>query len=487
MKKNDWGQILTAIASGIICALCFDITWLAPFLWVLLVPFFVVLLKEKKKKRVLGLTAAFCAALFLCYYAAFFTLDIAGRVGGMAGVYLTLGWLGASALQGAILTAALFAGVAAPCPAQLRAPLLGILWAGAEWLFGTGALGLPCVRLGMTQWQFLPVVQSAQLGGILLVSALMVAVNVLLAQGILARRENKLKTGWYFIAAVAVFLVNSVFGMVRIAQPLPVPDVSVAAVQYNVSFAKNGGQGRFEKAIGMAHEAAGEKPDIILLPENSVYGSFMEDAALRKACADITRESDGYLFLGVYGIHGYELRNSVFMVTPEGNVPDVYHKQRLAPFFENGYERPFDFSVGESRGVFDTEYGKVGTMVCFESLFSDIAVDTTAKGAQLLCVFTNDSWFMGDVPLNRHFAQSAVRAVETGRYVVQAGNTGVSAIVTPQGNVTQRLPVDTDGILLGKISFLDEAAPYVWAGDWWIAAGGALVALLWWMRRKKRI
>lgn len=487
MRRNDWGQFLIALVCGIVCALCFDIAWLAPFLWVLLVPFFVVLFREKRKKRVLGLAAVFCAALFLCYYAAFFMLDIAGRTGDMAGAYLTLGWLGASVLQGVILTAVIFAGVVVPCPAFLRAPLMGILWAGAEWLFGAGVLGLPCVRLGVTQWAFLPVVQSAQLGGILLVSALMVTVNVLLAQGILARRENKLKTGWYFIAAMAVFLVNFVFGMAHIAQPLPVPDVSVAAVQYNVSFAQNGGQGRFEKAIGMAHEAAGEKPDIILLPENSVYGSFMEDAVLRKACVDITRESDGYLFLGVYGIHGYELRNSVFMVTPEGNVPDVYHKQRMVPFFENGYERPFDFVVGENRGVFDTEYGPVGTMICFESLFSDVAADTVGKGAQLLCVFTNDSWFVGDAPLGRHFAQSAVRAVETGRYVVQAGNTGVSAIVTPQGAVSKRLASNTDGIMYADVSFVEEITPYVRAGDWWIVFGGAVVAILWWTQRKKRI
>ena len=75
-----------ALACGFLCALCFDITWLAPFLWVLLAPFFVILLREKRKKRVLGLAAVFCAALFLCYYAAFFTQDIIIRARDHAGV-----------------------------------------------------------------------------------------------------------------------------------------------------------------------------------------------------------------------------------------------------------------------------------------------------------------------------------------------------------------------------------------------------------------
>ncbi len=486
MKKSGWGQILIALMCGVLCAFCFDVAWLAPFVWVLLVPFFVILLKEKKKKRVLGLVVVFAAALFLCYYRAFFTLDISGRAGGMAGLYLVLGWLGASLLQGTILAAAIFFGMILPCPSYVRASLLGIIWAGAEWVFGAGVLGLPCVRLGVTQLDFLPMVQSAQIGGVLLVSALIVIVNVLLAQGILARKGNRLKRGWY-VAAAAVFLLNFVFGMVRLNQPSPLLDVSVATIQYNVPFARSGGQGRFEKAVAMAQEAAKEKPDIILLPENSVYGSFMEEESLQRICADITRESGGYLFLGVYGIHGYELRNSVFMVTPDGHTADVYHKQRLVPFFENGYERPFDFDVGKNRGVFDTEYGKAGAMICFESLFSDIAADTVRKGAETLFVFTNDSWFVDEVPLNRHFAQSAVRAVETGRYVVQAGNTGVSAIVSPQGSVTQELPTGTDGVLYGDVAFLGDITPYVRAGDWWIAAGGVILMVLSWVWYKKRI
>lgn len=476
-----------ALACGFLCALCFDITWLAPFLWVLLAPFFVILLREKRKKRVLGLAAVFCAALFLCYYAAFFTLDIISRAGDMAGVYLVFGWLGVSLLQGAILMAAIFAGAAIPCRGYLRAPLMGILWTGAEWLLGAGVLGLPCVRLGATQWTFLPAMQSARLGGVLFISMLIVMVSVLLAQGLLARKKSALRQGWYFMAAALLFSANFIFGSAALNSPDMQGEISVAAVQYNVPFSENEGQGRFEKGMHMAGEAAQKKTDLILLPENSVYGSLMEDRKLSGACADITRVSDGYLFLGVYGIHGYELRNSVFMVAPDGSVADVYHKQRLVPFFENGYEKTFDFEVGSERGVFETGYGKVGSMICFESLFTDVASDTVRRGAQLLCVFTNDSWFRGDIPLNRHFAQSAMRAVETGRYLVQAGNTGVSAIVTPHGTVAEKLPVNTERILYGKVAFLQGTTPYVWIGDWWILAFLAAVGVIWLAGRKKRI
>ena len=138
-------------------------------------------------------------------------------------------------------------------------------------------------------------------------------------------------------------------------------------------------------------------------------------------------------------MHGYQFRNSVFLTTPENELEDVYHKQRLVPLFENGYEREFSLEDGKERGVLQTEYGKLGVMICFESLFSDIARETAAQGAELLVVVTNDSWFKSELPLKRHLAQSVLRAQETGRWLVQAGNTGMTAIVAPDGTVTASL------------------------------------------------
>ena len=252
-------------------------------------------------------------------------------------------------------------------------------------------------------------------------------------------------------------------------------------------FRKTKGQGRFEKGMQMAGEAAREKTDLILLPENSVYGSFMEDRKLSGACADITRTSDGYLFLGVYGIHGYELRNSVFMVAPDGSVADVYHKQRLVPFFENGYEKAFDFEVGSERGIFETEYGKVGSMICFESLFTDVASDTVRKGAQLFVRVHQRLMVSGGYSFKPAFR--AVRYARGGngalpraggehrrerdRYAAWSGR-GKAACQYGGGPVW-------------KGSVFAESTPYVWIGDWWMLAFLAAVEAIWLAGRKKRI
>lgn len=485
MKQNRWIEILICAACGVFCALCFDVAALSPFLWVGLAPAFFVLLKNREDaKRTLFFAGVFAFALCLFYDAQMLSLDVSQRAGENGDGLLILAWLALSLLHGLVFTAALWAGFRLKCPMALRAPLAAVLFVGAEWLLGAGVLGLPLVRLGATQWQFLPVTQVSAVFGALFVGFLIVLVNVLLAQGFLRQTKKRV---WYLCAAAVVFFVNFAGGSILLStRELPETDVRVAAVQMNAPFWKDGGAGRYDKAVALMNEAAESKPNFIILPENAVFGSFMEEEALYGPAAEAAREAGGYVLAGAYGIHGYALRNSVFLVAPDGAVTDVYNKQRLVPFFENGYERPWSFEDGTDRGVFETEYGKVGVMICFESLFSDIAADTAQEGADLLVVATNDSWFKSDVPLKRHLAQSVLRAQETGKYLVQAGNNGMTAIVSPAGKVTGALATDTQGVLYGTVSFLAGGTPYLVMGDWWLAAAaGALGIALVLLRRKR--
>ncbi len=483
MKQCKW--FLLCAACGVFCALCFDVPALSPFVWVVLSPVFFVLFRHKEQsKKTLLYAGTFAFALCLVYYAQMLFLDISDRAGGGGAALIVLAWIVLSLLHGIVFTAALWAGMRIKCADALRGPLLAVLWTGAEWLLGAGVLGLPLLRLGATQWQFLPVTQVAALLGALFVSFLIVLVNVLLAQGFAQKSQKRM---WYCCAAALLFFLNFAYGsFVLNARSLPKAGVSVAAVQMNAPFWKDGGAGRYEKAVRLMDEAAETNPALIVLPENAVYGSFMEEEALYGPAQQAAKRAGGYVLAGAYGIHGYALRNSVFLVSPAGEIPDVYNKQRLVPFFENGYERPFSFEDGQYRGVFDLEQGKAGVMICFESLFPDIAADTVNKGAELLVVATNDSWFKSSVPLKRHMAQSVQRTVETGKYLVQAGNNGMTFIAAPTGEITAQLEPDTEGVLYGSVSFIDGRTPYVVIGDWWLVAAAGMVVILIWTARRKR-
>ncbi|WP_302759969.1 apolipoprotein N-acyltransferase [Christensenella hongkongensis] len=486
MKQLKW--ILICAACGVFCALCFDITAVAPFIWVALAPaFFVFLRGEKTLRQTILRTSAFSFALCLLYYVQIFSLDITSRTGASSGPILFLGWIALSFLHGAVFTAVLTIGVRVRCPDFLRAPLVSVLWAGAEWLLGAGVFGLPCIRLGLTQWQLLPVTQSSSVFGVIFIGMLIVLMNVLLAQSVLLKKKAG-KTARFAGAAALVFFLNATLGMIMLSGGKnPEQPVSVAAVQFNVPFTQNEGEGRFEKAVTMALTAAQEKPQLIFLPENTVYGSLAEDEQLQERFAAVTRESGGYLFTGVYGLHGYKLRNSVFMVDPSGQIGGVYNKQHLVPFFENGFENEFTFETGSQRGLFDTAYGTVGAVICFESLFPSITAETVREGAGLLFVATNDSWFTSQIPLRRHFAASTLRAQETRRWLIQAGNNGITALVDPYGQASAGLPADEEGVLTGEIEFRSALTPYtIWGELWIVIYGGGILALII-LFRKKRI
>ncbi|MBC5647641.1 apolipoprotein N-acyltransferase [Christensenella tenuis] len=485
MKHRRWIERVICAACGIFCALCFDVAGLAPFVWAALAPVFFLLLKNSgERRRVVFCACIFALAFTLAYYAQILSLDISARAGEASAALLVAAWIGLAALHGAVFAAALSAGVLLKCPCGMRALLCAVLFTGAEWLLGVGALGLPFLRLGLTQWRFLPLTQSAQMFGVLFISFLIVLVNVLIAQAVLGTGRGRMR---YLAAAALVFFANLAGGILVSGGRAEEADTGIAAVQMNVPFWQNEGEGRFEKALALAEKEAGKRPDFILLPENSVYGSFNEEPEISSPVAKLAKESGAYVLTGVYGVHGYQLRNSVFLTAPDGKITDVYHKQRLVPFFENGYERKFSFTDGKERGIFETDCGMVGVMICFESLFPDIASETAAGGAELLVVATNDSWFKSDVPLARHLAQSVFRAQETGRWLVQVGNTGMTAIVSPTGEIAASLEAGTDGVLVGNVAFRREKTGYLILGDWWLAAAAAAAVLGLAAAYKKRI
>ena len=87
------------------------------------------------------------------------------------------------------------------------------------------------------------------------------------------------------------------------------------------------------------------------------------------------------------------------------------------------------------------------------------------QGSQLLTTITNDAWYGTSAAPWQHFQQARVRAVETGRYLVRAANTGISGVVDPYGRVVVQSPLFQTGTWVGEVRWLDGMTPYVRTGD----------------------
>ena len=115
----------------------------------------------------------------------------------------------------------------------------------------------------------------------------------------------------------------------------------------------------------------------------------------------------------------------------------------------------------------------MGILICFESIFPSISREEVKNGARVLVNITSDGWYGRSLGPIEHFELARFRAIETNRYLVRCARTGISAIVTPEGEIVKSIGLFKDGILSYDVPLYKTKTPYVKYGDWMV-----LVAIL---------
>ena len=172
--------------------------------------------------------------------------------------------------------------------------------------------------------------------------------------------------------------------------------------------------------------------------------------------------------------------NNATLITKDGVIAN-YSKRHLVPFGEHvPYEPiltkifPFlgqinvlseDYIAGTGSEIMTINGGKVGNIICFESIYPEISRTTTLDGAQLLIETTNDSWLEDSPAMTQHLAHGVFRSIENGRFLVRGANSGISAVIDTRGKVKNMLPVDYCGTLTDTVYFCDETTLYTKTGD----------------------
>lgn len=176
----------------------------------------------------------------------------------------------------------------------------------------------------------------------------------------------------------------------------------------------------------------------------------------------------------------------------DGQITHYYDKNRLVPFGEYFpwqnllgpvylfFFRAFGFDgqiASRTPGSGYWSLGRYGAFICYESVFPSVARVLVQGGAEVLVLVTNDAWFGPSFGGLQHFQMGRLRAVETGRWLLRAGNDGVTAIIDPYGRVTARIPQRQPGFLAGGFGLLQSHTLYVRFGDWAVLLAGALLLL----------
>jgi len=233
-----------------------------------------------------------------------------------------------------------------------------------------------------------------------------------------------------------------------------------------------------EKMISMTRQSLQNKPDLIIWPEAALPLLLEKERALSERLQNLVKQENCSLMLGGprYFASTPEnksdeiqkrLYNSIFLFTPDQPL-QIYNKIKLVPYGEFTPLAKFfpfiskivpglNYSPGDTIHNFTMKELKIAPSVCFEGVFPSFTARFFGAGANILINLTNDAWF-GDSPGPRqHLLNIRLRAMENRCYIIRCANTGISAIINPQGEVEQQLPLNQKGLLTSIVKLNSEA------------------------------
>ena len=494
-----WPCALYCFISGALTALAYNARELWFLCFFALMPFLAVLLwKKQTKKRCFFYTFSF----FMGYYIALLTWFgelisvVAGSLSPVASVLvMVFAILAVALIESTMMSAAML-----PFANLYRGHFTDVLvfaalYALGEWgIAQMGSLAFPWARLANVAAAAPWFVQAASLFGGSFVSMIIICISGFVVYALLHLRNRRtvLLAG---MCAVCLFAVNTVFGIVRMSIPAePVQEMEILLVQGNFSAQSKWNmttESAFKTYIQLSEQNKTENTKIIVWPETAVTvelnrpeGEKYRTTLSEFACVNGVTLITGSFFRSEEG----KRYNSLYTFTPNGEILEPYHKQLLVPMGEfiplrglmqallpdliNSNIFKETLTPGTETMVLETPDIAFGGVICYESIDPSITRTAALNGAGLLVMITNDSWFGSSAALRQHLSHAVLRAVETHRSLVRAGNSGITASTDAYGRIVGETEINEQNTLLCSAAIYQDYTLYSIVGDWPVAALG---------------
>ena len=383
------------------------------------------------------------------------------------------------------------------------------LWVGGEWVRSWMLNGFPWVMLGSSQASVIPIVQAASVVGVYGLSWIVALVGTAAAMLALTRRPRH---RWAALAVVMFVGLIATLGMLRVARGTLTQTGTVLRVgllQGNVAQGQKWNPAFRDmiltRYLELSRRVIGSGAGLVVWPEASTPFFFNLEAAMAQPIRRLAVETRTPFLIGTDELERREGHDSYYnaavLVGADGRSRATYKKMWLVPFGEYVpfkrilffvgplVEAVSDFTPGGEPVVFDLDGHRISVAICYESIAPWISRAFVRRGSQLLATITNDAWFGRSSAAYQHFEQGAIRAVEEGRYVVRAANTGISGAVDPYGRVLERTPLFETTTAMVDVRLLDGRTIYSYIGDvvaWVSAAIMGFTIVLMVPRRRRR-
>jgi apolipoprotein N-acyltransferase len=416
-----------------------------------------------------GLTASWCAlppraAAFVGYASGlvFFGLgfswfgETAGTLLGPAAPILVLGPAAIEAL--AFLLAALVASFAARrCDPRVVPLVVAAAYAFCEALRSSGVFGVPFSQIGvaMIDSPLRPLAAFVGGYGITFATALL---GSSLGWWMLARDDRR-RARAALVAWLAVALCTALAWIAWPSRHVAPPTRRVAAVQGGIEQSlKSTGLAGLQLAISrytsLTANLRGAHPTLVLWPETVLMIDLGGWPQLERRLGALAGELGATLYVGNVPTIGNSPANGLFIFDPRVSTSApaaVYGKEQLVPFAEYipgpAWLRnlPFANEIGPYRPAHNAveTYRGATALICWESVFADIAHARMRDDPSLILIATDDAWFGTTQGPYEHAQAATLRAVESGRWILRAAATGISGIIAPDGRWTSRTTIST--------------------------------------------
>jgi apolipoprotein N-acyltransferase len=464
----DWARLAVALAAGLVAGLCFP-----PFdLGLLIVVPLAALLWTWRDTRpsiaafygfTFGVGAYGVVLEWVRYFGVVALVPFVGAMAaGVALVGLMVALLARRGIESPLLTASVWVVMEA---VRGRAPLGGFAWAD----------------VGIALHDLAPARAIATFGGVPLVTFLGVALAGFALDLLLAARAHRRRAATLAAAGITGLLVVALLAGVTRFEPRTTGRMRVAMLQGDdeeLSLADQQRQLLTDDHLALADRLRG-RYDLIVFPEGALDTDPQLDPDLRARLTAIARKHHSSLLVNARTPDGAGNDfNSNLMYGPDGRFEGTYSKQHLVPFGEYvpwrgtlGFigelrQIPYDFAAGDRAVVFPAGRHKIGSVICFESAFGPLVRAFVRDGAEAIVVSTNNRSYRRSGNSEQHLANSQMRAAETGRPVLQASVSGISAVIDPDGAVHDTTGLFEKRIVTSTVTTTAGDTPYVRLGDW---------------------
>lgn len=497
LRKNE---ILLIVLSAIISGIAFTVDNLGILMWISFIPLIHILIRQENtfiKIFKIGTTFGTIYYLVILHWIfnlyPFEWLDL-GRINSI--LILFCGWILISLLEGLVI--GIILGFFEYLKVKIN--LLNIftiasLWFLIEYIQEQGLLGFPWGKLAISQVEYLSIIQSVSLFGSSFISFIIIVFNGMILEGIINYNKNKVRAIKSIFIAMLIFIINVSYGYFSLNDKSYSEKVNVTVVQGNINTTEKWQKGDILKNFNIYKELTidavensskyGCKTEVVLWPETAIPVDISKNSWILQEYEALAKSLNVTFMTGTfytdYKNDCYKY-NSIVAINSEGNIEDIYFKRHLVPF---GEALPFeefllekipiikelnlvdgDLKAGNESVIISDSNFKIGCLVCYESVFPKLVIESVKDGAEVIFIASNDSWFKDSKAVYEHNNNAVLRAIENNRYVVRAANTGISCFIDNKGRIVERLSTLKQGYINSSVEIINDKTLYTMIGEY---------------------